>query len=113
MSSSHPETAIFLSDKPEEARKKCLKAITGGGNNLEEQRKYGGNPDICHSYATLKFHMEDEKEVQRIYKECKAGTWFCGECKKLTADFVCDFLKAHQEKLKKTRKIAERMLEKE
>ncbi|MFH1630728.1 MAG: tryptophan--tRNA ligase [Candidatus Aenigmatarchaeota archaeon] len=110
MSSSHPETAIFLSDKPEDAKKKISRALTGGGNNLDEQRKFGGNPDICKVYAILKFHDTNEKEIQRIFKECKEGKWFCGECKKYAGEFIEDFLKKHQAKLKKTRKIAEKML---
>lgn len=46
MSSSEPETAIYLSDAPQEAAEKIKKAFTGGRDTEEEQRKLGGRPDM-------------------------------------------------------------------
>jgi tryptophanyl-tRNA synthetase len=110
MSSSEPNTAIFLDDNLKEAEKKLMSAFTGGRNTVEEQRKLGGNPDICKVYEMLKFHYEDDKELGRIYSECKQGKWLCGECKKFCAAFVTKFLEKHQKEAEKKQKKAEKIV---
>src|SRR4030042_273638 len=47
MSASDEASAIYTTDSHELARKKVLRAFTGGAATIEEQRKKGGNPDIC------------------------------------------------------------------
>ncbi len=66
MSSSKPETAIFLTEHPEEAQKKIFRAFTGGGGTVEEQRKLGGKPEICKVYEIFKYHHPDTKFVKEI-----------------------------------------------
>ncbi|MDG6220598.1 MAG: tryptophan--tRNA ligase, partial [Candidatus Thermoplasmatota archaeon] len=50
MSSSKPESSIFLSDTPEEAVKKLKRAKTGGRQSVQEQREMGGIPEECSIY---------------------------------------------------------------
>ncbi|MGA1792968.1 MAG: tryptophan--tRNA ligase [Thermoplasmatota archaeon] len=93
MSSSKPETAIFLDDEPDEAALKLKKAITGGRDTAEEQRRSGGQPQICSVFETMLFHtVEDEKEVQRIREECISGERLCGGCKKEAIEHLRRFL---------------------
>ncbi len=100
MSSSKPETAIFLSDDIEEAKKKVMKSVTGGRVTAEEQRKYGGNPDICPVYELFVYHLtEDDEELMRIRQECLNGERLCGYCKREAAEYLERLLSDLQEKM--------------
>ncbi len=101
MSSSKPETAIFLTDSPEDATKKIMNAKTGGAVTLEEQKKYGGKPDECVVYELFLYHLiEDDNELQNIYTSCKNGEKICGQCKKYAAQLMEKLLISIQEKRK-------------
>ena len=110
MSSSDPDTAIFLDDSPEEIKRKVNKAFSGGKDTLEEHRKQGGNPDIDKTYEILKFHHPDDDLVKHTYQEYKNGKMLTGELKTLCREFLTETLAKHQEKVKKTMKIAEQMM---
>ena len=89
MSSSKPESAIFLTDSPDEAKKKIMKSKTGGAVSLEEQKKNGGKPDECVVYELFLYHLiEDDKELMDIYKTCKSGERLCGQCKKFASELI-------------------------
>ncbi|MBN1389719.1 MAG: tryptophan--tRNA ligase [Candidatus Thermoplasmatota archaeon] len=93
MSSSKPETAIFLDDLPDDAASKLMKAITGGRETAEQQRKEGGRPDICSVFDTMMFHtVKEEKEIQRIRSECLSGERLCGQCKREAAEHMRELL---------------------
>ena len=99
MSSSSPESFIALTDRPEDAAGKVMRAKTGGRVTLEEQKKLGGEPDKCSVYELLLYHLiEDDKDLLEVYKDCVGGTRVCGRCKKFTAELMQEFLKDHQEK---------------
>jgi tryptophanyl-tRNA synthetase len=98
MSSSVPESLISLTEDPEEAGKKVKKAKTGGKITLEEQKRSGGNPGDCSVYELLMFHLiEDDKHLEEIYSECICGKRMCGNCKKLAAELITEFLQDHQQ----------------
>ncbi|MCD6502767.1 MAG: tryptophan--tRNA ligase [Thermoplasmata archaeon] len=100
MSSSKPETAIFLTDEIEEAKKKVFRAVTGGRVTAEEQRKYGGNPDVCPVYELYAYHLvEDDTELLRIREECLKGERLCGHCKREAAELLESLLKDIREKM--------------
>ena len=102
MSSSKPESAIFLTDTPQEAKKKIMNAKTGGAVTLEEQKKSGGKPDECMIYELFLYHLiEDDGELKSIYESCKKGQLMCGICKKHAAELMEKFLIDLQEKRKK------------
>ena len=104
MSSSMPESAIFLSDEPEEAVKKVKNAITGGRTTLQEQRKYGGIPEKCSVYELFVYHLiEDDKRLMEIYEDCKNGTRGCGVCKKEASNILLEYLVDFQEKREKAK----------
>jgi len=101
MSSSKPESAIFLTDEPKEATKKIMHAKTGGAVSLEEQKKHGGNPDECVVYELFLYHLiEDDKELQDIYQTCKSGKRMCGNCKKYASELTEKLLTDLQKKRK-------------
>ncbi len=99
MSSSKPESAIFLTDTPQEAKKKIMNAKTGGAVSLEEQKKNGGKPDECMIYELFLYHLiEDDTELKDIYESCKKGQLMCGMCKKRAAEQMEHLLRDLQEK---------------
>jgi tryptophanyl-tRNA synthetase len=111
MSSSEPESSIFLSDTPEEGVKKVKAAKTGGGITLEDHKKNGGKPDECTVFELFLYHfMEDDKELDRIYNDCKGGTQFCGMCKKLAVDYVSEFLTGLQKGREEAKKVLDQYL---
>jgi tryptophanyl-tRNA synthetase len=99
MSSSKPDSAIFLSDAPEEAARKIMRAKTGGAVSVEEQKRTGGNPDDCSVFDMLMAHlMEDDWRLSEIKEDCRHGSRMCGPCKKEAAEMMQRFLKDFQEK---------------
>jgi tryptophanyl-tRNA synthetase len=105
MSASKPETCIFLSDSPETAKKKIMKAFSGGAPTLEEHRKKGGNPDIDVPFQYLRYIFEeDDKKLQDIRKSYRSGEMHSGEMKNYLAEKVVKFLKEHQRKRERAKK---------
>jgi tryptophanyl-tRNA synthetase len=98
MSSSKPESHIALTEDPKEAGKKIMRAITGGRQSLNEQKKLGGEPDKCSIYEFLVFHLsDDDKELLELDAECRSGRRMCGTCKKDVAERIERFLREHQQ----------------
>ena len=111
MSSSKPESAIFLSDMPKDASKKIMNAKTGGAVTLEEQKKNGGKPNECVVYELFLYHLiEDDKELQEIYQSCVNGKRMCGHCKKHAAELMGKMLMGLQEKRKNAKNKIEQYL---
>jgi tryptophanyl-tRNA synthetase len=90
---------------------KIKKAFSGGRDTIEEHRKKGGNPDIdvCYQYLDL-FLEEDDKKLSEIYSDYKSGKLLTGELKKYTITKLQDFLKKHQQKRNKAKKIVNKFL---
>lgn len=104
MSASIPESAIFTTDTEKVAKKKVMRAFTGGQATTEEQKKLGGNPDICPVYHYMTFLFEaDDAKLMVQYRQCKSGELLCGEHKQILAEKVAAFLKTHQEKREKAK----------
>jgi tryptophanyl-tRNA synthetase len=101
MSSSKPDTAIFLSDPPEEGARKIMRAKTGGATSVEEQKKTGGKPDSCSVFDMLMAHLvEDDRRLSEIRENCRHGERMCGPCKQEAAELTRRFLKDFQDKKK-------------
>lgn len=99
MSSSRPESAIFLTDTPEEAKKKIMSAKTGGAVSLEEHKKHGGTPEQCVLYELFLYHlMDSDEQLEQLYRDCTDGDQLCGDCKQRAAELIASFLSELQEK---------------
>jgi len=98
MSSSVPDSLISLNDSCEDATRKIKNAVTGGKKTIEEQKREGGNPDICPVFELYNYHSSDNNYVQNVYYECKGGVRMCGPCKKEAAENICKFLKNLKDK---------------
>ena len=112
MSSSDPTSYIALSDTPKEAAKKIRKhAFSGGKDTIEEHRKHGGNPNIDISFQYLKlFFEDDDKKIKKIYNDYKSGKLLSGELKNILIEKMSKFLKEHQKKREKAKKILPKFL---
>jgi len=110
MSSSNPDTAIFLSDDLEEVKKKLKKAFSGGRDSLEEHRKLGGIPEKDRAYEILLFHHPKTKFVEGIYHDYKSGKLLSGELKEICLEWLLEFLRKHQAKAKKDEAVARKMV---
>jgi len=106
MSASMPETAIFTIDPPEVARKKIMRAFTGGQPTIKEQREKGGNPTICSIYAYYFFLFEeDDQKLLELEQNCRSGGLVCGDCKARLAKVIGSFLVDFQEKREKAKDV--------
>ena len=110
MSKSKPESCIELPEDIKTVSKKIMKAKTGGRDTVEEQKKKGGEPEKCMIFELYKQHLiEDDKELQKIYDDCKKGKLICGDDKKhcceLMNKFMNDFNKKREEAKKNIKKL--------
>ncbi len=106
MSSSEPNTAIFTTDNQKDIERKVMNSFTGGKDTKEEQRKFGGEPEICPVYQYFYFLFEeDDEKLKMLYNNCKKGKILCGDCKKELSKRIKKFLAEHQKKRMKAKKI--------
>ncbi len=107
MSSSFAETAIWFSDDEKNVRNKINKyAFSGGKANIEEHRKFGGNPDIDVSYQWLSIFFEpDDNKLKQIHNDYKSGKLLSGELKQILIEKINKFLSVHKEKREKAKNI--------
>ncbi len=106
MSKSKPESAIELPESDEVIKKRMMKAVTGGRKTLEEHRRLGGEPEKCMIFELLKQHLiEDDKELDKIYKEYKSGKLTAMEIKQIGIEKMMKFMHDFEKKLVKARKL--------
>jgi tryptophanyl-tRNA synthetase len=108
MSSSMPETCIFLVDEPDVATRKLMNAFTGGRATVEEQRRLGGDPSICSVFQYEYFLLEpDDEKLREIEEKCRRGELMCGEHKLMVAEKVVRFLEKHQESRERAKDVVQ------
>ena len=122
MSSSDPNSAIFMTDTPKQIKVRVLAptdwshphtnrlctiqtkinkyAFSGGQVSIEDHRRLGGNPDVDVSYVYLTYFEEDDAKLEEIYKNYKSGELLTGELKKMTIEVLQEYVAAFQEKRK-------------
>ncbi|RME79378.1 MAG: tryptophan--tRNA ligase [Methanobacteriota archaeon] len=112
MSSSLPETSIYLADSPDVVKKKINKyAFSGGQPTVEEHKRLGGNPDVDVSFAYLRiFFEEDDKKLREMEESYRNGDLLTGELKAYTIDKINSFLEKHRENRKKAEKLYDKFL---
>ena len=98
MSSSQPETTIFLNDSMKSIEKKIKSSFSGGQSTIEEHRSKGGNPEIDVAYQYLRyFFEEDDNELNKIREEYISGELLTGEIKAICIDKATTWMKTHHE----------------
>ncbi|MCD6514638.1 MAG: tryptophan--tRNA ligase [Candidatus Odinarchaeota archaeon] len=101
MSASEPYSAIYVNDTPELVKRKIWKAFTGGRPTVEEQRRYGGKPDICPVYEYHVLFFDTLEEAKKRHARCRNGDLLCGDCKIELTERIIKFLKEHKAKREK------------
>ncbi|MFO1534372.1 MAG: tryptophan--tRNA ligase [Thermoplasmatota archaeon] len=103
MSSSKPETSIYLTEPPAAAEKKLRASVTGGRATAEEQRRIGAEPLKCPVYELYLYHLaKDDAHLAQVFDECSTGKRLCGGCKAEAAVLLLELLKSHKEKRDET-----------
>ncbi len=92
MSKSY-DNAIFISDPPEEIRRKTSAMFTDP-NRIRKSDP--GNPDICNVFSFHKVYSDPETVI-RVNRECRQATLGCVEDKKNLAETLVCYLAPLQE----------------
>ena len=99
MSSSKPETTIFMHDSVEEMSKKVKRAFSGGQATIEEHRRLGGDlsKDVAYQYLQY-FFEENDRELESIGSDYESGRLLAGEIKQICIDKAAEWLTELSEK---------------
>jgi tryptophanyl-tRNA synthetase len=92
MSKSY-DNAIFISDPPEEVRRKTSAMFT---DPKRIRKSDPGNPDICNVFSFHKVYSDPETVI-RVNRECRQATLGCVEDKKNLAETLVCYLAPIQE----------------
>ena len=102
MSSSKPETTIFMDDEVESMERKVKRAISGGQPTVEEHRRLGGDVSKDVAFQYLQFFFEnDDAVLAEVKSEYESGRMLAGEVKQIciekATEWLCDLKeKRHQ-----------------
>ena len=112
MSASNSDKAILLTDSKDVIKKKINKyAFSGGRQTIEEHRRLGANPNIDTAYNWLYYlFTQDDKEIEKIYKDYKSGKMLSSEIKNILIGKVNELIENHNKKKEKV--LKENLLEK-
>jgi len=99
MSSSIPESAIYLTDDPKTVEKKIMKyAFSGGQPTVELHRKLGGNTEIDVAFQWLYYFFEpDDNKIREIEEEYRSGKMLTGELKEILIERLNSTLEEHRQ----------------
>lgn len=93
MSSSKPESTIFMDDSIEAMSKKVKRAFSGGQPTVEEHRRLGGDCSKDVAFQYLQFFFEpDDAELARIEREYESGRMLAGGIKQICIDRAGELL---------------------
>ncbi|MDP3916881.1 MAG: tryptophan--tRNA ligase [Nanoarchaeota archaeon] len=95
---------ISFEDDEKTLRKKANKAISGGRDTAEEQRKHGGDPERDMACFYLSKLFLDEKDGNNLLIDYRKGKLLSGEVKKIFGDVLVDFIGDFQRRIKKISK---------
>ncbi len=100
MSSSLPETAIYVTDDEKTIYQKIMRAHSGGGVSTAHHRKYGGDPNKCVIFEWLKaFYFRSKKHAEEYAYACRNGELICGyDCKPIVFEAIVKYLRKLRQK---------------
>jgi tryptophanyl-tRNA synthetase len=102
MSSSDTNSAVFLTDTPEEIEQKIKEyAFSGGQETKTLQQEKGADLEADVAYQWLRFFLEDDEELERIGKDYSTGSgeyWSTGKVKQRLVGVLHELVREHQER---------------
>ena len=99
MSSSKPETTIFMDDGIDVMAKKVKRAISGGQPTVEEHRRHGGDVTKDVAFQYLQFFFEkDDSALEEVKQDYESGRMLAGEIKQICIDSATEWLNELKEK---------------
>ncbi|KAF2716217.1 Nucleotidylyl transferase [Polychaeton citri CBS 116435] len=102
MSASDANSAIYMSDTPNQIKNKINRhAFSGGRESLEEHRQFGGNPDVDVAYTYLSYFLDSDQELEDLATKYRSGELLTGEMKAKCISVLQDFVGAFQERRSK------------
>jgi len=109
MSSSIPESAVYLSDDPKTVERKVMKhAFSGGQPTADLQRKLGANLEDDVPYQWLYYFLEeDDSKIKRLEEDYASGRMLTGEVKQLLVEKLNSFLEKHRERRENARELVD------
>ena len=70
------------------------------------QKREGGKPDNCIVYELFLYHLiDDDSELEDIYRSCINGEQMCGNCKRYAAELMEKMLTDLQEKRDRSEEV--------
>ncbi|PMD21130.1 putative tryptophanyl-tRNA synthetase, cytoplasmic [Hyaloscypha hepaticicola] len=101
MSASDPNSAIFMTDTPNQIKNKINKhAFSGGRETLEEHQRLGGIPEVDVAFQYLSYFEDDDAKLLEIENSYRKGTLMTGELKKMAIAMLQEYVKEFQERRK-------------
>ena len=93
MSSSQPETTIFMDESIEDMERKVQRSFSGGQPTTEEHRRLGGDCSKDVAFQYLQFFFEsDDGTLGEIRSEYESGRMLAGEIKQVCIDSAAEWL---------------------
>jgi tryptophanyl-tRNA synthetase len=93
MSSSQPETTIFMDESIEDMERKVQRSLSGGQPTTEEHRRLGGDCSKDVAFQYLQFFFEsDDGTLAEIRSEYESGRMLAGEIKQVCIDSAAEWL---------------------
>lgn len=104
MSGSIPDSAIYLTDSPEDIKRKIKSAYSGGSPLASMQKEKGAIVEIDPIFSLLSFNFLNDSEWKKIHESYSNGELMTGELKKLATEYVLEFVSDHQQKRTQAKK---------
>ena len=99
MSASSASSSIYMTDTPKQIKTKINKyAFSGGGQDIDEQRRNGANLDVDVAYQYLTFFMEDDERLAEIGRDYQSGKMMTGQVKAELTETLQKLVKGHQDR---------------
>jgi len=74
MSASDPNTSIYMTDTPDDIKKKITSyAFSGGGRTLAEHMENGANLEVDVPFQYLTFFLDDDARLEEIRQQYGSG----------------------------------------
>lgn len=94
MSSSRPDSAIFLDETEQTLKKKIQKSFSGGRDTAEEHKRLGGRPDIDVAFRLIQLFNTEPATTAQIREQYASGQMLTGQIKKLACEYVWNVLQS-------------------